>query len=1194
MRNHVKNISKTSTTIMPSYRCRPMLVMTLHFIGLLSILPCYVSIFSIYTSVVSTGDLLNDVHFLLRRYNPDVKYVRNVRFTKKIISILFFVVAFTLYSILSIENSCPDWLSVLIIRSGDVQPNPGPSVTSQNSINSDSSFSSCTSSFALANHFSIVHYNVQSLLPKLDNLSIELKDFDILTFSETWLNDSIHSDDLTIPSFSKPERKDRMDGYGGVCIYVKNTLAYKRMEELEFTGIESIWIEVTMKQLRILVGVFYRPPNSNYEYWSKIDDSIHLAMDSRANDIIVLGDFNFNMLNHQSSSKISSLCQQLGLFQLIKEPTHFTENTSSLIDIMLVNNTNSLIQSGVSDPFLNQQVRYHCPIYGIFKYTKPKITSYKRIIWNYDKGDYDLLRHNASLIHWSTLENDDLDTYTKQITDKILELTKQAIPNKHVTIKPSEPNWITSFIKRKIRSRKRAYRKARRSNRPNLWEKFKKLRNEVVSLIRSAKQEQQKKIANKLVLENLSPRDMWKTLKSIITDSNKQTIPTLVHQDIIASSDIDKANTLNNFFAMQSLLLEDNAIVPHILPSQSTLSVLVFTVDEVRSVLQSLPLGKASGPDQINNRILREMSKELSNTLCDLFNKSLSTASLPSSWKEAHVCAVFKKGDPAIVSNYRPISLLSNIDKVLERLVFKHVYNFLLDNNFLTSFQSGFIPGDSTVNQLTFIYNTFCKALDDGKEVRAVFFDISKAFDRVWHRGLLAKLQGAGIGGRLLEWFSNYLADRKQRVIIPGVKSNWAVVKAGVPQGSILGPLLFLVYINDIVSDIQSNIRLFADDTSLYLIVEHANVSAATLNSDIKTITEWAKTWLVSFNPTKTESLLISRKMNRDHHPSLSMMNQDILEVQSHRHLGVTLSNDGGWHSHIEYIKSKAWPRINIMKKLKFVLDRKSLERIYFCFIRPILEYADVTWDNCTQHQKDELDKIQNEAARIVTGTTKLVSIRELNNETKWETLESRRQKHKLILFYKMVNQLTPAYLSTLVPPLVSEVSSYNLRNSQNLSVPSSRTKLYAESFLPSVVHLWNSLPQAVRDSESVNSFKNSLDQHSVSKPPSYYYTGCRKAQILHTRMRTNCSSLNLTLFHKNITESPLCQCGSIESAEHYLLFCPMYQNSRIELLNSINPICRPSSKIMLFGDTKLSLESNNAIFSAVQEYITKTKRFCN
>ena len=188
--------------------------------------------------------------------------------------------------------------------------------------------------------------------------------------------------------------------------------------------------------------------------------------------------------------------------------------------------------------------------------------------------------------------------------------------------------------------------------------------------------------------------------------------------------------------------------------------------------------------------------------------------------KHANVVPVHKKGDKTNVSNYRPISLLSCIGKIFEKCVFKHLHNYIVFHNLLSPVQSGFTPKDSAVFQLIDLYNTFTKAIDEGKEIRVIFCDISKAFDRVWHKGLLFKLRRMGISGPLLDWFRSYLDQRHQRVVIEGSYSDFLQVNAGVPQGSILGPLLFLLFINDIVVDIGSNIKLFADDTSLYLIVE--------------------------------------------------------------------------------------------------------------------------------------------------------------------------------------------------------------------------------------------------------------------------------------------------------------------------------------------------------------------------------------
>ena len=192
--------------------------------------------------------------------------------------------------------------------------------------------------------------------------------------------------------------------------------------------------------------------------------------------------------------------------------------------------------------------------------------------------------------------------------------------------------------------------------------------------------------------------------------------------------------------------------------------------------------------------------------------------------------------------------------------------------------------------------------------------------------------------------------------MLSGVKSIWNYIKAGVPQGSNLGPLLFLLYINDSVTDIRSNIRFFADDISLYIIVDNPDATAEILNTDLNKISKWAKYWLVKFNPNKNEYLIISHKINKPDNPPVFMLNQEINEVQFHKLLGIYISSDCSWHKHVEYVKSKAWSRINVMRKFKYILDRKSKETINVAFIRPILEYADVVWDNCTQQEKHDLE----------------------------------------------------------------------------------------------------------------------------------------------------------------------------------------------------------------------------------------------
>ncbi len=411
------------------------------------------------------------------------------------------------------------------------------------------------------------------------------------------------------------------------------------------------------------------------------------------------------------------------------------------------------------------------------------------------------------------------------------------------------------------------------------------------------------------------------------------------------------------------------------------------------------------------------------------------------------------------------------------------------------------------------------------------------------------KLSSIGMTGNLLSWFKSYLADIKQRVVHLIASSEWSNVTAGVPQGSILGPLLFLIYIIDIVQTINSKIRLFADDTSLYIIVDDPSESATQLNADINTVHQWSQNWLVTFNPSKTESMIFSRKQNKPHHPDLYMNNTVINTVTEHKHLGLTFSDDGKWKAHISSSLEKAWQRIGMLRSLKFTLTRSSIERLYITSIRPLLEYGNIVWDNCTNYLKNDLDAIQTEAARIVTGATKLCSIANLYRDLKWETLSLRRKNNKLVQLYKMKNGLTPTYLTTLIPTETQQ--RYALRNVNNIPSLCGRTQQYTNSFLPSTIRDWNSLPESTRYAPTISSFKYRLNK-DTSKSSPLFNVGTRKDQILHARLRMSCSSLNYDLYRKSIIDSPLCTCGAPETVSHFLISCRQYQHQRQLYLTDI------------------------------------------
>ena len=434
-------------------------------------------------------------------------------------------------------------------------------------------------------------------------------------------------------------------------------------------------------------------------------------------------------------------------------------------------------------------------------------------------------------------------------------------------------------------------------------------------------------------------------------------------------------------------------------------------------------------------------------------------------------------------------------------------------------------------------------------------------------------------------------------MVIKGNSSDWGTITSGVPQGSVLGPLLFLVFINDIVDIVKSEIKLFADDTSLYLTVDHPITAAATLNTDLSSIDEWSKRWLISFNAVKTDSMIISRKHQSPAHPPLVFQGHILNSVNNHKHLGLTLRSDLKWSDHVNLLIIRASKQLNILKSLQYRLNRETLEVIYTSFIRPILEYASVVWDGCAQQQSDQLESIQLAAARAVTGAMKTTSIAKLYEEIGWETLAKRREKAKLIQIYKIVHHIGPGYLREVFPyiPDVDTHFCHDTRRKFDIPHFRARTDLFDRSFVPSSTRLWNSLPLDTRNATSLSQFLLKI-KSDIPRPVndnSLYYVGNRLLAIQHARIRMGSSQLNEHLYKIGVKDSPLCYCNQgIEDACHYFFVCSRYTVCRNMLHSFIITVAPFTLQTLLYGGTNCCLATNKAIFLSVQNYISDTKRF--
>ena len=387
---------------------------------------------------------------------------------------------------------------------------------------------------------------------------------------------------------------------------------------------------------------------------------------------------------------------------------------------------------------------------------------------------------------------------------------------------------------------------------------------------------------------------------------------------------MDKANCLNDYFISISSISQEqnNTTLPNCsLKTNNTLTNIYITEKEVKDTIDILNPNKSVGKDIISHKLLQLTKHTISKPLVLLFNKSIEECKFPDLWKHGLIMPLFKKGNTNMSSNYRPIALLSCVGKLMERVIYKHMYNFFIANNLIYKLQSGFLKGHSTVHQLIDIYHQVCLGIEAGQLTCMVFCDVSKAFDRVWIKGLLFKLKQNGVSGNVLKWAESYLTARQQQVFVGSSLSNYQVTSAGVPQGSVLGPLFFLIYINDIADHLLSITRIFADDTSLAFTASNVADIEGIINHDLHFISNWSNQWLVDLNPNKTEAMLFTLKKNVPL-PSLYFNNTLVNFVDHHKHLDITLSSDCKWHEHIQNILSSA-------SKVLFTINRKPLQQIY-------------------------------------------------------------------------------------------------------------------------------------------------------------------------------------------------------------------------------------------------------------------------
>ena len=893
--------------------------------------------------------------------------------------------------------------------------------------------------------------NFQSVKNKAAELGVllELHKPDIIIGTETWLSSDHHSSEY-IPAEYDVIRKDRATGFGGVLLAFKNLI----VTPLTVPGTsEAIFASVQTKGAkRFIVGSVYRPPDSSEEADTELATQLDSVLSKVGKSPIWFGgDLNLpqadwdTMISNKASQPLMDSISALSLTQVVDFPTR----GDNLLDVVLTNRP-SLLASCICEPGISD----HDIVHAVTQVTPLRPRPVRRKIYLWSKANVNIIASDCS-----TLSDEITDRYNYQsdveeiwstLKHGILHSLEKNVPSKLSSSRHNKP-WFTTALKKLTRRKKRAFLKARATRTPRDRLRYRVLMQQSRKACHQARLEHLEEI-----ITEEKPKRLFGYIKSLKTEN--MGVAPLQTTTGLTSLPKEKANILNAqftsvFSSMEPPSAESQNNPISNLPQMTDIQI---NPEGVCSYLSRLKPHCASGPDNIPARFLKMAAAELTPAVSLLFSASLTQGILPQEWGHARVVPVFKKGDRSLPENYRPISLTSILCKALEHIIASNISTHLDNHQLLSDAQHGFRKRRSCTTQLTDLFNDLATNLDDKCQTDMILLDFSKAFDKVSHILLLGKLPHFGLPPSICAWVRSFLADRTQQVVCEGELSTKTNVTSGVPQGSVMGPLLFLLFINDLPASISegTSVRLFADDSAIYRRITGQEDQLA-LQRDLSALEAWEARWRMSFHPMKCQVLNITRRktpMRTDY-----ILRDHILETtKSAKYLGVTLSADLKWSTHINQITKKAERARAFIHRNVRDCTQKAKETCYTAFVRPILEYASEVWDPLTAKDSDSIERVQRRAARsVLSNYSTYSSVSAMLANLRWEPLKQRRTTSKLSLFRRAhLGEVSLKCVTTAINSLqqITKTRGHTLK----LRQPSCRTNTLRDSFLPSTIRLWN------------------------------------------------------------------------------------------------------------------------------------------
>ncbi|KAK7101444.1 hypothetical protein V1264_019826 [Littorina saxatilis] len=864
----------------------------------------------------------------------------------------------------------------------------------------------------------IMHWNAEGVRQKKLELQQFLKSqqIDICCIQETHLNSS-HRFSVRGYETHRFDRENRPKG--GVLTLVKTNLSSIEVQRSEDADMEFITVKLILPERNLTICNLYSPPNKMMQ--------LH-CLRPGTEDWIVVGDFN----SHSPSWGYPSLDakgeevedwlieNQLVLVNKPDDPPTFYsrvwKKTSTPDLAIATDNVHKITKREVSEQLGGSD---HRPT--ILTIAKQVIPSTGKLppSWNYKKANWMLFSQLTDLYTKSiTFDRHSVDRNASMFNSAILQAAKKSIPRgRRRDYKPYWNNALEELHKKLSEARENM----EKDPTPKNVARHSQIRTDFDKEKQRQTQNSWREKTASLNMEK-DTQKLWQLTKTLNEDNSGRRKVTL-HTNTGDVTGKTAANVFAKAFEADSTVtvpadrLKDvrsqtraalhNTASTDLDPCMTERLIL----RELEEALRKLKQKKAPGPDGISNDMLKHLGPGAKRFLLSIYNQSWSTGTVPTSWKVALIRPIPKKGkDKRDPSSYRPISLLSCVGKLLERIVNKRLLSLLESRSFLAPTQTGYRQHRSTEDQLALLTQEIEDAFQEKKKVLAVFFDLSRAFDTVWKEGLLLKLLHAGVHGKMFKWLSDFLFNRTARVMVDGTTSNLVKLREGVPQGGVISPTLFLVYINDITTTVPKHVSntLHADDFAVWCAEEHTSTATHRIQNTINSVSSWSEHWALQLNTTKTVSTLFSLSTYKEK-VLLKLKDQAVPQVDTPTFLGVTLDTRLTWKPQIEATEGRAMKKLSLMKKLagtQWGANSGILKQVYTGAVRPVMEYASSTWTTASKTNKGKLDKVQNMGLRIILGAMKSTPIQEMEKTADLEPLEDRRE-YKAVLQGEKMKRLT-------------------------------------------------------------------------------------------------------------------------------------------------------------------------------------------